>query len=323
MQHVSIEITQKCANECIYCSSVSNRECNIQMSTDKIKQIVDGLDRLDTKCISISGGEPFLHPDIVDIVRYIKKKDIEVNIYTSGIVLDNNDNFKALDKDMLIDLKNSKVNKLIFNLQSLDNNTYDEIMGTKNNKDLVLQSIRDSKNLGIFTEIHFVPMKLNYSEIDSIVEFVNKGNADKVSFLGLIPHGRAKENRSRTYLSSEQINTVKHKISQLQGDNVRVGIPLQTTDTDYVCNAGVNKLYIKFDGKVYGCEAFKYINLYDDNGKKIEPDSIYERNIEEIFRKSDYLDAEKKLINKQQNIPNVDEKCPVQKGIRYQGGDNY
>ena len=136
MQHVSIEITQKCANECIYCSSVSNRECNIQMSTDKIKQIVDGLDKLDTKCISISGGEPFLHPDIVDIVRYIKKKGIEVNIYTSGIILDNNDNFKALGKDMLIDLNNSKVNKLIFNLQSLDDNTYDEIMGTKNNKEL-------------------------------------------------------------------------------------------------------------------------------------------------------------------------------------------
>ena len=39
------------------------------------------------------------------------------------------------------------------------------------------------------------------------------------------------------------------------------------------------RIAIRYDGKVFGCEAFKYVQLFDDNGDIIYSDSIYEKNL--------------------------------------------
>lgn len=319
MKHVSIEIIQKCPNECIHCSSVASKECEMFISTQKVNEIIDGLNIIKTEVISISGGEPFLHSGLLEIVRNAKMKGIDVNIYTSGIMFDNQRKECSLDTNIIKDLKKIGVNKLIFNLQSLKSDVYDEIMQTKGNLSLLMESIRKSKENNIFTEIHFVPMQLNINEIDDVVNFVNKLSVDKVSFLGLIPHGRAKINKDRLYLDNETTIKLKAKLNGLANEKVRIGIPLQTDDIGYRCTAGKDKLYIKFDGLVYGCEAFKYARLYDEDGNEIIPDSIHDKKIEEIYTHSEYLKAEEKFICNQQNLLNVSEKCPIQLYIRHNG----
>ena len=70
---------------------------------------------------------------------------------------------------MLKQIKDAGVNKLIFNFQSLKEKVYDQIMNTRGNLKSVKKSIENSKPSGIYTELHFVPMKLNYNEILDIV----------------------------------------------------------------------------------------------------------------------------------------------------------
>lgn len=317
MKHVSIEIIQKCPNECIHCSSLANIECKKYISTEKVKEIINGLYMINTENISISGGEPFLHTGLLEIVDYAISKGISVDIYTSGIMLDEYGKAKPLSNKILERLSNIGVNKVIFNLQSLKCELYDEIMQTKNNLPLLMESIKRCKNNGVFTEIHFVPMKINIDEIDDVIEFVNKIGIDRVSFLGLIPHGRAKANKDKLYLDNKDTISLKKKLSALANEKVRIGIPLQMRNIGYTCTAGKEKLYIKFDGTVYGCEAFKYIKLFDDNNEAIEPDSIYDRKIEELFYDSKYLKAESDFIREQKVTLSIEEKCPVQRSIRY------
>ena len=88
IKDVSIEITQKCVNRCIHCSSCSTEECTMMLQLDTLRRVIQGLHRLKVERVCLSGGEPFLHPDIVEIVKQISDSNIIVDIYSCGIVKD-------------------------------------------------------------------------------------------------------------------------------------------------------------------------------------------------------------------------------------------
>ena len=179
-----------------------------------------------------------------------------------------------------------------------------------------IQSIETSKRLGIFTEIHFVPTKINVNQIDKVVSYANSVKIDMISFLGLVPHGRAKGKEMQLYLDKDENEKLKQKLDKMQSNNIRIGIPLQVQKSEYICYAGKEKLCIRYDGEVFGCEAFKYIELKNGCGKIIKPDSIYERGIEEIYYTSEYLKKEREFIMHQLKEQGGCEKCPVQHSLR-------
>ena len=93
---------------------------------------------------------------------------------------------------------------------------------------LLKESIKLSKKYSIYTELHFVPMKLNYKEIESIIKFIEEEGLDRVSFLGLIPHGRAKVNKHKLYLDKDINFEVKKTLANYEGE--KVGVRNSTTN---------------------------------------------------------------------------------------------
>ena len=78
MNEISIEILQRCPNRCIYCSSHSNPQATHLISFEIIKGVVDDAKALGCKTVCLSGGEPFLHPQIIEIVSYIDDSAVSV-----------------------------------------------------------------------------------------------------------------------------------------------------------------------------------------------------------------------------------------------------
>jgi MoaA/NifB/PqqE/SkfB family radical SAM enzyme len=83
-----------------------------------------------------------------------------------------------------------------------------------------------------------------------------------------------------------------------------------------ICHAVREKLYIRYDGCVFGCEAFKYIPFFDGDGNPILPNSIYVRSIEEIVDNSPYLSKSKEFVERYSNIKPTTDACPVQKYLK-------
>ncbi len=316
MKQISVEIIHKCPNKCLHCSSLSSPLCKDIIPGSVVFEIIDGAREIGTEVLSISGGEPFLHEDLVPIVKYAKKQGIDVYIYTSGIYMDKSGQLGSLPKNVLCALKKVGVDRVIFDLPAVNEDVYNRFMGTEGHLKYALDSIALTKEFGIFSEIHFVPTKINVDEIEGVLSYAKDHKIDRVSFLGLVPHGRAKENALQLYLSAKETDELKEKLSIMQSDFVRIGIPLQLEEAEYHCYAGVDKLCVKYDGKVFGCEAFKYIKLYDNSHKAIEPDSVYERRIDHIYYDSAYLRAEMEFIKKNMSKAGCSDKCPVQRMFR-------
>lgn len=86
LKDLCFEIIQTCPNECKFCSSNSSRNKKTIISLEQFKRTIEhfiaqgGIEE-----ISISGGEPFLHPDLFEMVKFCKEKEIRTVIFTSGI----------------------------------------------------------------------------------------------------------------------------------------------------------------------------------------------------------------------------------------------
>lgn len=86
LKDLCFEIIQTCPNKCKFCSSDSSKDKTTIITLEDFKKTVmyfithGGIGE-----ISISGGEPFLHPDLFEMIKFCKDNGIRTVIFTSGI----------------------------------------------------------------------------------------------------------------------------------------------------------------------------------------------------------------------------------------------
>src|SRR3954451_18716733 len=76
---------RRCNLSCAYCNEYDN--VSAPVPTETMLRRIDLLARLGTKIITISGGEPLLHPDLDDIIRAIRSHDAIATMITNGLLL--------------------------------------------------------------------------------------------------------------------------------------------------------------------------------------------------------------------------------------------
>jgi MoaA/NifB/PqqE/SkfB family radical SAM enzyme len=79
-------VTRRCNLSCGYCSEYDN--FSDPVPTDVLKARIDRLHELGSMNITMLGGEPLMHPDIAELVRYAGQK-ANVSIVTNGFLLRN------------------------------------------------------------------------------------------------------------------------------------------------------------------------------------------------------------------------------------------
>ena len=339
VKDLCFEIIEACPNKCKFCSSNSCLNMSKIISFEDFKRVIDYfIDEGGIEELSLSGGEPFLHPDLFQMVEYAKSYEIKTVIFTSGIKkslsltdeeitfyknemncklaeieecepwndrLKNNiknyyerllspTSFNSITKQELTLLRNYGLDKIVFDYQAYEHETDEYLMGRDRQKHFcLLNSMMNASSTGIDTDIHFIPMKPNYKEIPDILDMLEIAGIKNISILNFVPQGRGKQNIDNLMLSNEELiefMKILEASKERYSGNVRIGIPLMGDNT-HKCNAGLEKLDIKFDGTILPCPAFKeldnetmrkygikYYNIYENleevkvpGGKRVEP----------------------------------------------------
>src|SRR5688572_25741264 len=76
---------RRCNLSCRYCNEYDDR--SLPVPTDEILRRIDRLATLGTGIITISGGEPLLHPDLDTIVGHIRRRGAIATLITNGYLL--------------------------------------------------------------------------------------------------------------------------------------------------------------------------------------------------------------------------------------------
>ena len=155
--YVRISITDRCNLRCVYCMTKEGLPffpTDRVLSQDEIVQLITNFAQLGVHKVRITGGEPLLRTDVVDIVRRIKEIDgiEDVSITTNGLFLAKK--AKAL--------KEAGLDRLNISLDTFKPEVYKEIT-RGGNINQVLDGIATASAL------HFKKIKLNIVLILSLI----------------------------------------------------------------------------------------------------------------------------------------------------------
>lgn len=323
LKDLCFEIIQKCPNNCIFCSSCAGIDKENMISIEMFKKTIDYfVSNFGINELSISGGEPLMHPDLFEMIAYAKRNNIKTILFTSGIkkkvhmtkteiiLLENNlrkqyssylkegmereeyENlikklmnrylecdskpFDSLNRNDFRILEELGLDKIVFDFQAWDREVYNKMMGTKNLYDLTISSLAAASTTSIETDVHFIPTKINYKEFPDIIEMLE--GFKSISILNFVPQGRGFDNKEELVLSNEELEdfiSIYNKNKENFNGNIRVGIHSLNNDK-HLCNAGLSKLVIKYDGTVLPCAAFKEYDTKKLNKIGIKTPNIYD-----------------------------------------------
>jgi len=84
---VYLEITNVCNYRCISCYNDSRNDNSNYMDLDTIVHLIQEQSRLGSKSLALSGGEPFLHPNIWEIIDCASQNGLSILLITNGSLL--------------------------------------------------------------------------------------------------------------------------------------------------------------------------------------------------------------------------------------------
>ncbi len=76
---------RRCNLACTYCNEFD--DVSAPVALEEMKRRLDYLADMGTSIITISGGEPLLHPEIAEVIRHIRRRGIIAGMITNGFYL--------------------------------------------------------------------------------------------------------------------------------------------------------------------------------------------------------------------------------------------
>lgn len=84
-EYAILELTHRCPLSCRHCFLSAGRGSS--MESGELFAVAAALvDRIGIRGVQLTGGEPFVHPDILDLVEFFVKNRVAVTITTSGMI---------------------------------------------------------------------------------------------------------------------------------------------------------------------------------------------------------------------------------------------
>jgi radical SAM protein with 4Fe4S-binding SPASM domain len=119
--YVKIKLVWTCNLRCGMCNHWREKQ-ERPLHIDQFKAIVDELAELGCQKIHITGGEPTLYSDLVELIRHIREHDIRVNMTTNATLI---------TKDKARALADAGLHRVNVSIDSPERKIHDKVRGVK------------------------------------------------------------------------------------------------------------------------------------------------------------------------------------------------
>lgn len=218
-QIVQIDLTGNCNNDCIGCwvHSVhiknSPRDKNVVLSFKKARQLIDSLWAMGTREIFLSGaGDPFMHPNILEIIKLIKRRGFKLNIITNFTLVDEEKAKKMVDLGVDLITASLWAGSSDGYVRTHPSKTEDDFNRIAGNLSALARLKQEKGKLLPYVKIYNVICSQNYNEICEMVEFAFSSKVQSVEFqvIDIVENAT-----SFLALSPSNINQIKLQFDRL------------------------------------------------------------------------------------------------------------
>jgi len=210
-----IAIWNKCNNHCVMCTNPFSfqLEDSLSYSSANIKQRWGNIKIKKDDVIALTGGEPTIHSDFLNLVTWFRRKypSHKIAIASNGRMFF----YENFTKQLL------KINNLLIEIaiHGYDSKTHDTVTRVSRSFEQTIEglhNILEYKNASQDIEIRIIITKLTYKYLDKIIEFLVQEFPMKeirdVALIFMEFEGQAKDNINKVGISYNQVNKYLTKL---------------------------------------------------------------------------------------------------------------
>lgn len=267
--------TKKCNLDCIHCGS--QRDSGKELNTKEVKDVIDQLVLFGVKNFQITGGEPLLRTDFIEILTYANKKGLNTSFASNGYYIDES-KAKSISKanvsliQISVDGPKDIHNSIRKNPKSF---------GKATNAIKLLKRYSDSK-----ITVATTGMPQNIDTLVQLKDILVSLNIDFWDIGTVMPAGKAKDTPS-LFLSKEQFDYLMNFIIDSKKEiNIEIGenfpylgkFDKKIRKNPKICPVGILSCCIGVDGHIRGCPDQPDTDSYREGNIRTE-------TVEEIWKK--------------------------------------
>lgn len=289
-------ITEKCNFKCPMCHVADSRLKNLNhLSFKQLQPLFDEISSF-SPSVSLAGGEPLMHPEIIKIIKYLNQKKIVKAMVTNGLLLE-----KMADQ-----LVHSGLDFLAISLDGPDEATQYQRGLVKNSFDQIIKGIQkiislkgnhsfpnirvatviSRANIHNFDQIYHLVKKLGVDEwsISHHFYFYDKIKKQQSDFSSKTGFGNEVwgeyHGHKKVFFNAKERSLITQKLNQIQsiidrGDS-QVKITMPTTmdvDSFYTgvipskkstCTSPFNQVFLRGNGDIEMCHGYILGNINHD-----------------------------------------------------------
>jgi radical SAM protein with 4Fe4S-binding SPASM domain len=234
-----IEITNTCNLACLHCFNNSGTPCPDELTTEEILCLIDILSSMGVYEITLTGGEPMVHPDIFVIVEHARKTPMTVTIFTNGTLIEQ-EHIKKFSKGV----------KFVVSVDSCYETTHDTFRGKKGALKKTLDSIHLLKDGEFPVRVSISLNNLNKNEIVDTIAYLREHEIDDYQVAEVSISGRGID---EVILTPDKYYTAL--VEQLLYEKKFKKMAFRTPKEEGGCGIARNLIYITADGTILPCHA--------------------------------------------------------------------
>lgn len=206
-------LTQGCNFECNFCFTSSGPGATDgDLSQEERARVLAQIVEARVLRVVLTGGEPLIVPEFLDIVRTLRAAGIGVKITTNG----------ALLRAPLVRALAEVGVRLQFSIESDDPRINDILMGSRDTRKRVLDGLVRAREAGIPSEVKITMQAANAEGLSSLYRFLHEHGVEKIDVTEVAPLGRAIGNWSRLEVAPEVLARAQAEAEAAQA----LGIPV-------------------------------------------------------------------------------------------------
>lgn len=264
---VHIEIVSKCNERCIHCyipHEYKNQVMDAAMFFDLLNQCYN----LKIQHITISGGEPMLHPQFISFLRKCKECDMSVNVLS---------NLTLIDDDIVDEMKQNPLLGVQTSIYSMKPEIHDAITNSKDSLQKTKEGVIKLVENGIPVQISCPIMKANLDSYKDIKKWATQYNVSVGYDYTLIGQYDGGDTNLHCRLSEEEVERVivDELIANVNYKNELISEASENrnkTQDDYICSVCNSSICVAQNGNVFPCAGWQgYIlgNIADSSLRDI------------------------------------------------------
>lgn len=191
-----LHITNSCNLKCKHCYASSGTRFENEMSFEEIKNLVDQLEEMNVTYVTVTGGEPLMRPDVFEIIKYIRNKNMNVMLTTNGTLMTQ----EIIDK-----LKNLGVDSVQISIDSHLEQVHDAFRGMQGAYKKSIEGIKLCKKNNMKVSIMSTLSAINRKYLRELMNLALELKVDAFGIERFVPEGRGIANEKEIIISADDL----------------------------------------------------------------------------------------------------------------------